>query len=109
MRLSTKLENFYTDSLTSKGGGLMSFDELRNLRSLAAARGVIVQSVEAYEVHGDMRWARLDATFSYPHTEYAATKQETILQAGAALDYLHSSVPDSRDLLFLVWIDPDPV
>lgn len=87
----------------------MTFAELHELTAMASARRLVVQSVEAYEVNGDTRRARMDATFSYPHANYAETAEETITKTVAALNDLLSTVPDSTELQYLVWIDPDPV
>ena len=87
----------------------MTYAELHELTAMASARSLVVQSVEAYEMSGDTRCLRMDATFSYPHEEYAETAEETITKTVAFLNYVLSTVPDCGELQYLVWIDPDPV
>lgn len=108
-KLTSRLPQLFEAALTAKGGGLMTYAELHELTAMASARRLVVQSVEAYEVSGDTRWARMDATFSYPHEDYAETAEETITKTVAALNDLLSTVPDCGQLHYLVWIDPDPI
>ncbi len=107
--MSTRLAQLFEAALTPKAGGLMTYAELHELTAMASAKKLVVQSVEAYEVSGDTRWLRMDATFSYPHEDYAKTAEETITKTVAALNYQMSTVPDCEELQYLVWIDPDPI
>jgi hypothetical protein len=92
-------------ALTSKGSEMISYSELVELQEAAIRLGYVVQSVEAFESFEGYTRARLDATFSYPHSIYSAKWSDTVLKSKAAFDLLLSTVKDREKLIYRVWLD----
>jgi hypothetical protein len=67
--------------------------------------GYVVQSVEAHQRFDGYTRARLDATFSYPHSIYSAEKSDTISKSRLALEHHLLTVSDREELLYQVWLD----
>lgn len=67
----------------------------------------VINSVEAYEVSGPNRYARMDRNFYFPSESYLDNIEDTRDKSSGILMDRLMRFKDSENLKFVVWLDYD--
>ena len=90
---------------TPKGTDCVVYEVLLELQKVAMRENFVLQYVEGYEYADDWTKARMDATFSVPHSEYRKDWNETVHMSVEFATEALSSVADREKLKYKVWFD----
>ena len=93
------------EACSGAGSRLLSYNQLIEFRDLLNKMGLILQSIEAFELQGDIRRMRLDATGSIPPEEYLSDWKQNILQSNSYWAELLLPVVDKEHLFYKAWAD----
>ena len=105
--LAAEMAEHVRASKTPKGADYVNYEVFLELQKIALSEGYVLQSVEGFEPvddRGRLR-ARMDATFSVPHSEYHRDWSDTVqMSVDFATDVL-GTVADRQKLKYKVWFD----
>ncbi|MGR4866939.1 hypothetical protein [Caulobacter sp. LARHSG274] len=90
---------------TATGSRMLSYSELKELLEVSLDIDGVVNAVEAYEVDGDVRYLRCDATLAFSREDYGVDQHSSAQKAYDYIVICLDTVDDREELKYTVWLD----